>query len=657
MISNVSQLAIHVRKAFDAARQHRETMKITERLLKCRRLRRGEYSTEELQRIAATGGSRMFYNIVGPKCASFVAWLEDVFSPQADTPWDIRPTPIPSLSKEEDDEVVQSVVDEFKGAEEPLDQLSEQIVDRTNELFEERLKKKRELAGKKAENMRALMSDQLTEGGFVTALSDFVDDLATYPTAIIKGPVFVSKDRLTWKDGKTIKTRETIPTWSTVDPFCFYPGPNVKSVDSGDICESIVMSKADLYRMRGVPGWNSEAIDRVLSPTGLKTTSDSWTYGEDQHARLSDRDVRHNGGLSDSDVEGIEYWGCVRGSDLRSYGANIPNLKDEEYYEVCLVLIGTEIVKAITNPDPLNRKPYYTCSFDKNRDSIWGLDSIPEKLEAVQQGVNGSQRSLMNNLAIASGPQVAADVGVMPANQVANVHKMFPWKVWLYDGKKLGTTSRKAFDFFQPQSNSSELIQVTEYYETKADDRTLIPRYIAGDADIGGAGRTASGLSMLMSAAARGIKRVVREVDKKVLRELLERLYSWNMLNSDDDGIKGDSQIVPKGALAALVREQTQLRRQEFLQATTNDIDLQIIGTRGRAALLRSIAEGLDMDVDKIVPSEEAIEAQERRQKEEMLAQQQVQMQSEDSALRQLGTVPQQAAPQPGSAQTPVRPT
>lgn len=649
-IKNVSQLAVHVRKAFDAAVYHRETMKITDRLLKCRRLRKGEYSAEEMAKIVSTGGSRMFYNIVGPKCSSFVAWLEDVFSPQADTPWDIKPTPIPSLSKEEADEVVNQVVQEFSNQQTPLEEQADQIVERTNQLFEETLQKKRDAATKKAENMRALIDDQLTEGGFVTALSDFVDDLATYPTAILKGPVFVSKDRLKWKDGKLVKVQETIPTWNTVDPFCFYPGPNVRSVDKGDICEKIVMSQADLYRMKGVAGWNSEAIDRVLSPTGLKTTCSSWTYGADEHARMTNRDIRQNEGLAEGDVEGIEYWGCVRGSALKSYNVQIKDIKDEEYYEVCLVMVGAEIVKAITNPDPLNRRPYYVCSFDKNRNSIWGLDSIPEKLEAVQQGVNGSQRSMMNNLAISSGPQVAADISAMPANQVANVHKMYPWKVWAYDGRKLPNSSRQPFVFFQPNSNSSELIQVTEYYETKADDRTLIPRYIAGDADIGGAGRTASGLSMLMSAAARGIKRVVREVDKEVLRSLLERIYSYNMLNSENDSVKGDSQIVPKGALAALVREQTQLRRQEFLQTTTNDIDLKIIGIRGRAALLRSIAEGLDMDVNKIVPSEEKIEQMERQEAEQAQMMQMAQLQEEDAALRKLGTVPGGSA---GPAQAP----
>jgi hypothetical protein len=660
-ISNVSQLAIHVRKAFDAARTHRETMNITSRLLNCRRLRKGEYTADELAKIIATGGSRMFYNIVGPKCSSFVAWLEDVFSPQADTPWDIKPTPIPSLSKEEAEEVISEVVEEFSEDKGSLEGQANEIVERTNQLFEQTLVKKREAATKKSENMRALIDDQLTEGNFVTALSDFVDDLATYPTAIMKGPVFVTKERLKWKDGELIKTSETIPTWTTVDPFCFYPGPNVRSVDKGDICEQVILSKADLYKMKGVTGWNAEAIDRVLSPSGLKTTCDSWTYGSDQHARLSDRDIRHNSGLADSDVEGIEYWGCVRGSDLRSYQAKIPDLVDEKYYEVCIVMIGAEIVKAITNPDPLDRRPYYVCSFDKNRNSIWGLDAIPEKLEAVQQGVNGSQRSLMNNLAISSGPQVTADTSAMPANQLANVHKMYPWKVWAYDGRKLPNSSRQPFVFFQPDSNSAELIKVTEYYETKADDRTLIPKYVAGDADVGGAGRTASGLSMLMSAAARGIKRVVREVDKEVLRALLERIYSHNMLNSDDASVKGDSQIVPKGALAALVREQTQLRRQEFLQTTTNDIDLKIIGIRGRAALLRSIAEGLDMNVDKIVPSEEKIEAMEKQEEQAAMMEQQSQLMAEDEALRKLGTVPQsnstQLAPGPTAVNVPAAPS
>ena len=47
------------------------------------------------------------------------------------------------------------------------------------------------------------------------------------------------------------------------------------------------------------------------------------------------------------------------------------------------------------------------------------------------------------------------------------------------------------------------------------------------------------------------------------------------------------------------------MRRIEFLNATANQVDMEIVGKDGRAAILREIAKGLQMPVDDIVPSRE----------------------------------------------------
>ena len=44
------------------------------------------------------------------------------------------------------------------------------------------------------------------------------------------------------------------------------------------------------------------------------------------------------------------------------------------------------------------------------------------------------------------------------------------------------------------------------------------------------------------------------------------------------------------------------MRRNEFLAATANPFDMQILGLEGRAALLREAAKALDMNPDIVVP-------------------------------------------------------
>ena len=55
-----------------------------------------------------------------------------------------------------------------------------------------------------------------------------------------------------------------------------------------------------------------------------------------------------------------------------------------------------------------------------------------------------------------------------------------------------------------------------------ADESTGFPSYAHGQTGIQGVGRTASGISMLMNAAAGGTKSVIKNVDDYLLRPLGE---------------------------------------------------------------------------------------------------------------------------------------
>ena len=67
--------------------------------------------------------------------------------------------------------------------------------------------------------------------------------------------------------------------------------------------------------------------------------------------------------------------------------------------------------------------------------------------------------------------------------------------------------------------------------------------------------------------------------------------------------------LAARGAVSLMQLESLQLRRNEFLQVTANPIDSQIVGPTGRAEILREVAKGLEMDVNRIVPPREQLEA------------------------------------------------
>jgi hypothetical protein len=93
------------------------------------------------------------------------------------------------------------------------------------------------------------------------------------------------------------------------------------------------------------------------------------------------------------------------------------------------------------------------------------------------------------------------------------------------------------------------------------------------------------------------------------LSGLLGKLYNHNMLFDPDETLKGDAQAVARGATSLMQMESLRLRRNEVLQVTNNPTDLQIMGLPGRAELLRTTFDDLDVDVSRVIPSREKMAA------------------------------------------------
>jgi len=604
----VMRLASHVRSCFQQALDFKQR-EILPRLLKCQRLKKGEYESEKLMAIRASGGSEMFFNITETKCEAFSAWITEILIPEGERSWGIAPTPIPSLPPGVAQSVIEEVVSRFREQAAMGQVTPEMVASAAESLYDQRLAQLFDEASKRCKRMEKKIEDQLFEGGFYDALSEFIKYLSEFPIAILKGPVIKMKKQVTWVDGPdgrptSVVTEQPMPTWEAVDPMLFYPAPNARSVNDAFVCELCEYSMAELANFKGVEGYNTAAIDAVL----MNPPSPLWVNGDSERAVLDNRDVSVNSGLPGSTVRAVEFWGSVPGKMLVEWGLQVSD--ETAYHEVCAVLIGDQIIRAVVNPDPLGRRPYYVDSFICRPKNMYGR-SIPEKMEDCQNGSNAAHRTLINNMAMASGPQVAVDISALAPGQ--DWTTIAPWKVWPYNGLKAAARqSAKPLDFFQPDIIADRCMTIGEYFQNQSDERTMIPRYSYGENDVSGAGQTASGLSMLMSSAARSIKRVVRSVSRTTQCPAIERQYTWNLLfldNTDFAAMKGDAKVQPRGVLAMMVKEQMMMRRSEFLQMTNNPSDLQIMGIEGRAHVLREVAGELGLERDKIVPSEEVLRA------------------------------------------------
>lgn len=598
-----SQLASHIRTRMTEMRNFRNTEQVSERLIDALRCYRGQYDPTKLQEISKFGGSQVYARITGTKCRAATALLRDVFL-GGERPWEVAPTPVPTIPDDITSAIDQLVMTEVvamaqMGA--PPDE--GQIDARRRQLKQQAEKAAKKQAKDEAVRSTDKLDDILREGNFYEAFAEFLIDLPIFPFACIKGPEVRRVSRLKWVDGKPQMSQIPQMFWRRVSPFDLYFSPGASGPHESEFIERIRLTRADLLSVKGLPGYRDDQIDQVLERFAETGFREWWDTTDNERAHLENRErlYRTQSGLIDT----AEFHGSVQGSTLIDWGMPVEDVPDPlAEYRVTAWLIDRFVIKAQINPSPRQRHPYYMTSYEKVPGAMIG-EGLPDVLDDVQQVVNATLRSLVNNLSISSGPQVVINDAV---TQPGESDDLYPWKRWHVRFDPMITGSTKPIDFYQPNSNANELLGVFEKFNALADDVSSIPRYMMGNEKVGGAGRTASGLAMLMGNAAKTLQNVAATVDREVMEPLLCDLFDMIMLTSPDM-FRGDEQIVVKGVNYAQKREQDRMRQLEFLQLTgSNPIDMNIIGIPGRANVLRSVANNLGLDHERVVPSDDDLQ-------------------------------------------------
>ena len=627
----IAGLSGHIRTLWTQAQTAK--ISIERQMVEALYARRGEYPSAKLAQIEASKQPPIYMMVASSKMRQVESLLRDVLlGSGTDKPWTLMPTPVPDLPPAEVEKIVQALTMEIQQAMQMGLQPSMEDVRQRLRLHREQLDLRlTEEARVRCERMEHKMNDQLLEGGILTALDQFISDLSTFKTAFLKGPVVRNKPQLNWgEDGELSVEDKLTLEWERADPFNIYPAPWARHLGEGPLIEKHKLTREELTQLIGVEGYNEAAIRKVLEEYGRSGLHD-WLAIDSQRASAEGKSQLNavtNTGL----IDALQFWGSASGQMLLDWGMDKAQVEDPaKEYQIEAWLIGSYVIKAVLNADPLARRPYYGMSFQQVPGTIWG--NCPyDLMHDCQDMCNAAARSLAANLGISSGPQVAILSNRLPPGE--DVTDLYPWKIWQFESDPMGSTAAP-ITFFQPNSNANELMTVYERFSQLADEYTGIPRYMSGfQGGDGGAGRTASGMSMMIGNASKIIKQVLGSVDTHILTKLLERLYYYNMRYSDDPDLKGDAKVVAKGAMSLAIKEAAQVRRNEFLMATANQFDMQIIGLEGRGEVLRESAKGLDMNVDKVVPPMAVLK---ERQAQAQMQQAQQQAQQAAQSAQQSG--------------------
>jgi hypothetical protein len=596
-------LSGYLRSAFDAAKRSKDP--IERAMLTALRQRNGEYEPSKLSSIQKQGGSEIYMMLTEVKCRAAESWLRDILMDTGSPPWDLQPTPNPDLPEATDEAIDQMLGERVTSMIEQIGQAPTQAeIAEFKEVIAQELRfKVLQSAATRAKKMKTKISDQFAEGGFADAFNEFLTDLVTFPVAILKGPCVRRQRKLSWStddEGNTIAVadEQLAPEFERVDPFRFFPEPGITRVNDGYVFEHHPLTRMLLSELIGVPGYDDDAIREILSiGNGQSWINASKDLEKDELERKHSTEQRPT-----EIYDALEFWGKISGKMLLEWG-----LSEEEVTDPAKEYDANVWMSATTLSRPSSTMIRWERSLTPLRRSSSPL---------VRSGAKAFRRSLRMCRIFATRLRARwlitwVSLLVLRLRLTLSVSHLT---------RTLPRCTRGAFGRFsttrsaalllqlgltQPDDNSAALMAVYSQFSQLADDHSGVPSYLHGDLNVQGAGRTASGLSMLMGSAGKSIRQVVMHIDSDILKLVVHRQFVYNMRYDKDESIKGDAQIIPRGAINLAVKDTVNTRRVEFLQATANEFDMEIIGQDGRAAILREVAKGLQMPEDEIVPTRE----------------------------------------------------
>lgn len=598
----IARLATHVLDAWNRNKQAKS--EVERRIIANMRQIKGEYDPDVLAAIHDHGGSEIYIRLTAVKCDAAKSWLSDIMMPPGERPFNIDPTPIPDLPSTVLMEIKQQLDQEYLGLLEtqgPTPEVMGHMEELDKQLQSEMQTRVEEEAKDEAERTEKEIDDELVEGGWYRALRDVIDDVVDYPTGFLEGPIVRKKPVMQWDEsGNVAVVEKIVREYERLSPVDVYPAPGARTLQEGELILVKRFTRKELYGFVNAPHFDGEAIRKVLReyPDGFLVNR---SIDQEVADIVDDPDRRKN---SMNQIDTLHYYGCVSGRVLKEWGEGSLDIEDEEAeYEAVVYQVDQTVISARLNPHPLGQRPIYGASLRRNTDSVWG-DGVPDLMADTAKMCNAAGRALADNMGMSSGPMAWQNTDAFHPGQDTTIE---PRKVWQFTSEQL--ISGAPMGFFNVESHAAELMGIFKYFYDLASEVTGIPAYVYGSDKIGGAGKTASGLSMLMNAASKGLKRVARNIDAGVVTPSVEECWTHIML-FEPGRFKGDINIVARASEYLVQAEQIQLRLMEFMDRTANPLDAPIIGPSGRAELLREAAKSLKLPVNRVVPDQKGLDAQ-----------------------------------------------
>jgi hypothetical protein len=599
------ELATLILNRLSTAANHRRSIGVDDRIATAKRLRKGEFTCEELGLLGGAN-SAVWYPLTDGLCRTLIAFIRNVVSATNGPVWDLTDTPEPSLP----DDLVTQAAEEVAAA--VLS--SEGIVLRDPGVLLEQVELLREnlraafgdLLSVRNANMKRLIADQLVDTEFESVLACVIDDFVTYPCAVIRGADIIVKDTLEWRNNKLTQEQKKQLSVTNVRPENLYPSPDSRDTDDGCyLIEVFNMSRSQLQNAKHLKGFVTEAVQAVLNHFTYHAVD--WLNAD------SSTNFEMLDGVDDSvfdsgcTVKAVRYSGKLTGLELAKVSItkdqNRLPLEGDREYECEVWVVARFVIRVKLNTRPLFKRPYFRTSLYKKPGSFWG-EAAPDRIEDFQKIANSTLRSLVRNMGWTSAPIFEIDESQFGVG-VSAPSTLQPAQV-LKTKSALSLNAKNALTIHQMRSFANHYLTVLAGIVDNAERAIGVPKFLAGQGAAGGAGRTLGGLLTLQGNATIGIAGSIKNLDEQLIAPLIKQMYFYNLVNGPAE-VKGDAQVVATGSSVNLTRELKKDRLGEVLTVLFPFIQGQLVDPQGAIVLLRDFIEQAGINPDDVVPDPQSV--------------------------------------------------
>lgn len=378
-----------------------------------------------------------------------------------------------------------------------------------------------------ADVMEDIITEQMERGKFKDLLKTGVNTLATYGTGFVFGP-FVRKEVLVEtmvQNGALVEQKYEfdLPYFELGNTLDVYPDPEAREVESGlGVFWTTMESPAT------VAAWKSDKayknIDSALAGPGDRGNETG-----------SERAAQFRGNVEywfkNDRIKVARFFGKVPASSLKDWAgaddealeADDDEREDGEMVEAIVIMAGGVVVKVVENPYS-GKNPTHRCLYEAVEHEMWGV-GVAENNAPHQKVTNAAFRLFMEGKGMALLGTSSVDRSkFMPGEDF----RKFPGKVYQFKPGLSPEERKDAIQMHVEPDITGGWIDVIRMSEQFSDDDTGITKYTQGD-DSRNLNKTATGISMIMSASSLPMKEVIQNIDAMWIEPIVECYIDWNL--------------------------------------------------------------------------------------------------------------------------------